>query len=65
MRPQLNYVIATDRQAELRRDVEPARLAHEDRVTEATSQREAPGARAAIRLRLRGARPARLRVRRT
>jgi hypothetical protein len=65
MNPQLNYLIATHRSAELRRAAERARLTQEDRATEAAAgQRDGLSARTAIRLRLRGVGRARLRVRR-
>lgn len=65
MNPQLNYLIATHRAAELRQAAERARLAQEDRATEAAAdQRDRLPARTTIRVRLQGIGRARLRVRR-
>jgi hypothetical protein len=64
MNPQLDYLIATQRAADLRRAAEQARLVQDERVIESTGGRGGLTARTIVRLRLRGAKSARLRVRR-
>jgi hypothetical protein len=64
MNSYLNYLIATERAADLRRCAEQARLAEGERVIESTAGRGGWAARTIVRLRLRSAKSRRLRVRR-
>jgi hypothetical protein len=64
MNPDLNYLIAMQKSAELRRAAELARLAGDDRATAETDHRDALAARTTVRLKLRRIRRGRLRIRR-
>ncbi len=64
MNTHLNYLMATQRSADLRRAAEQARLAQDARVTDSAGRGVGLTARAIVRLRLRGGQRLRLRVRR-
>jgi len=64
MNPDLNYLIAMQKSAELRRAAEQARLARDDRATAAADQRDPFTARTIVGLKLRRIGRARLRIRR-
>ena len=64
MNPDLYYLIAMQKSAELRRAAELARLARDDRATAAEDQPDASAVRTTIRLKLRGIGRGRLRIRR-
>jgi hypothetical protein len=64
MNPDVNYLIAMQKSAELRRAAEQARLAQEARATRAERQRDTLTARTIVRLQLRGVGRGRLRIRR-